>query len=82
MKKQIIKNDFLFKNTKKSVRLKFLNKVSKSLVYVSKATGLAYHPNFIQSEKIAGTWEKMYKKKNIPQIFQVCNPDIITILIF
>lgn len=63
MKKQIIKNDFLFKNTKKSVRLKFLNKVSKSLVYVSKATGLAYHPNFIQSEKIAGTWEKIYKKK-------------------
>ena len=51
MKKKIIKNDFLLKNQKNSLKLKFLKNVSKSPVLVSKHTGLVYHSDILTSEE-------------------------------
>ena len=80
-----IKNDFQLKNIKNSVHLKFLDNVSKSPVYISKKTGLVYHPDILSSEKTVERWSnKIYSKKNNPkknctlQTFQACNQDIIS----
>ena len=63
-----IKKDFQLKNIKDSVHLKFLDKVSKSPVYVSKKTGLVYHPDILSSEKAVERWsKKIYSKKNNPK---------------
>tara|TARA_B100001057_G_C22726153_1_gene901789 strand:- start:101 stop:1015 length:915 start_codon:yes stop_codon:yes gene_type:complete len=63
-----IKNDFQLKNIKDSVHLKFLDEVSKSPIYVSKKTGLVYHPDILSSEKAVERWSnKIYSKKNNPK---------------
>ncbi len=68
MKKIIIKNDFLLKNLNHSLQLKFLNKVSKSPVYVSKNTGLVYNSDILSSEETVKKWSNnIFNKKNNPK---------------
>jgi len=69
MLKKVIKDDFLIKNKKKSLHLKFLRKVSKSPVYVSKLTGLVYHPDILSSDETVKKWsDKIFNtKKNNPK---------------
>ncbi len=61
-------NDFLLKNQKNSLKLKFLKNVSKSPVLVSKYTGLVYHSDILTSEATVNRWSNnIYDKRNNPK---------------
>ena len=63
-----IKKDFLLKNLKNSIHVKLLDKVSKSPIFISKKTGLVYHPDILSSKKAVERWSKqIYQKKNNPK---------------
>lgn len=56
MKIDSIEKDFNFKNNKKDIiELKFLKKISKSPVYISRKTGLIFH-NTLSSIKVVQEW--------------------------
>ena len=57
--------DFKFQNTNKDlIELKFLRKISKTNVCVSKKTGLVFHNKFKSSSEVLKEWsEKIYTKK-------------------
>jgi hypothetical protein len=57
--------DFKFKNTNKDlIELKFLRKISKTNICVSKKTGLVFHNKFKSSSEVLKEWsEKIYSKK-------------------
>jgi len=56
--------DFDGKIGRRAKPLTFLNKISKSKVYMSKKTGTIYHSPNIDAEKSLSTWtEKLYSKK-------------------
>tara|TARA_B100000579_G_C22728114_1_gene802771 strand:+ start:218 stop:1162 length:945 start_codon:yes stop_codon:yes gene_type:complete len=60
--KKIVKpliKDFLFKNTTKDfIELKFLKKISKTKICVSKKTGLVFHNKFKSSKEVLEEWSK------------------------
>ena len=66
-KKALIKRDFKFDNFKKDIiELKFLSKVSKKAVFISKKTGLIYHDtSHIKIEDTLKIWStKIFSKIN------------------
>jgi SAM-dependent methyltransferase len=65
LKNEIIK-EFSYKS-KKYIKLDFLNKVSKSKIYVSKITGLVFQKDFIKKEDNKKKWDKIFSNKFIPE---------------
>ena len=55
---------------KNTIHLKFLSKVSKSKVLVSKNTGLVFHDDLIKNEENLTSWNKIYHKKMEPKNLQ------------
>ena len=55
--------DFNGEIGKRSKELTFLNKISKSRVYISKKTGTIYHSPNINAEESLSTWSKKYIQK-------------------
>ena len=67
-KQSYIKKDFTFENNSKdTIKLKFLNRHSKTPVYISKKTGLVFHNTPFSSQKILEEWSSKHfgKKMNI-----------------
>jgi len=63
MKKEIIK-DYKAIHKNRATELKFLRKVSKSKVYVSKKTGMVFHGDLKSSKQTADFWsEKIFSTK-------------------
>jgi SAM-dependent methyltransferase len=66
--------DFINEIKKNKVHLKFLDKYSKSKIFVCKKNGILFHDDFKSSEKAVSLWSKNFKKKtNIKKGFYSAN---------
>ena len=66
--RNLIENDFSLNKQNKCIELKFLSRISKSKVFVSRETGLVFHENYRDSSSIVNEWsKKIYSNKMDPK---------------